>query len=148
MFTVNVNELELMEGWSEADLTKRGRFEFPIHVNTGAASSSVIYFEVAPGEHCGRHTHSAEEIVLILDGTAELELGNERSTASAGSLGLIPTMAPHDVYNVGTTTVRVVGFFSSAAVLTEFEDPIAPMGMSIFTIGQAPAQDPEPVASS
>lgn len=146
MFTININELDLIEGWSVADPTKRGRFEFPIHVNTGAASSSAIYFEVAPGEHCGRHTHSAEEIVLILDGTAEVELGSERAPASAGSLALIPTMVPHNVYNVGSTPVRVVGFFSSAAVLTEFEDPIAPMGMSIFTIGQAPAQDPETVA--
>jgi quercetin dioxygenase-like cupin family protein len=142
----NVYELELMEGWSEADPTKAGRFEFPITVGTGAASSSVVYFEVAPGQHVGRHTHSAEEIAFVVSGTAEAELDGQRSAAPAGSLVLIPTMAPHDVYNVGTDVVRVVGFFASAAVLTKFEDPIAPMGMSEFTIGQAPAE--EPIASN
>jgi quercetin dioxygenase-like cupin family protein len=140
MSVVNVYELELLEGWSENDPTKRGRFEFPIHVGTGAAASSVVYFEVAPGEHCGRHTHSAEEIAFIVSGEAEAELNGTRARAPAGSLVLIPTMAPHDVYNVGTEPVRVVGFFAAAAVLTNFEDPIAPLNMTEFTIGQAPQE--------
>ncbi len=138
MVPVNVNELDLMDGWSENDPTKRGRFDFPVHFGTGAASTSVVYFEVAPGDHCGRHTHSAEEIAYIAAGTGEAEMNGHRYPISAGSLVLIPTSAPHDIYATGDEPVKVVGFFSAAAVLTEFEDPIAPMGMTTFTIGQEP----------
>lgn len=138
MVPVNVNEIELMEGWSETDPTKRGRFEFPVHVGTGAAASSVVYFEVAPGEHCGSHTHSSEEIAYVASGEGEAELDGDRFPISAGSLVLIPTMAPHNIYATGEEPVKVVGFFAAAAVLTEFEDPIAPLGMKTFTIGQQP----------
>jgi quercetin dioxygenase-like cupin family protein len=140
LLSVQTGELQLLEGWSETDPTMRGRFDFPIHAQTGAASSSVVYFEVAPGEHCGRHTHSAEEIALILEGTAEVEVGGERGTIRAGGLGLVPAFSAHDVYNVGADTVKVVGFFSSAAVVTKFEDTFAPMGTDLFIIG-APAME-------
>lgn len=142
MFAVNVNELSLIEGRGKTDATQRGIFDFPIHVGTGASASSVVYFEVAPGEHCGRHTHSAEEIVYIVDGDAEIELGNERQRATAGSLAIVPTMAPHDVYNVGNKPVRVVGFFAAAGVITKFDDAFMPMDTDMFVIGLAPAEAP------
>jgi hypothetical protein len=39
----------------------------------------------------------------------------------------------HDsqLYNVGETTLRVVGFFSSAAVVTIFDDPLAPLNTKV-----------------
>lgn len=140
MFAVNVKELALIEGRGKTDPTQRGIFDFPIHVGTGASASSVVYFEVAPGEHCGRHTHSAEEIVYIVDGDAEIELGNERQRATTGSLAIVPTMAPHDVYNVGNKPVRVVGFFAAAGVITKFDDAFMPMDTDLFVIGLAPAE--------
>lgn len=139
MFAVNVGELALIEGRGKTDSTQRGVFDFPIHVGTGAAASSVVYFEVAPGDHCGRHTHSAEEIVYIVDGEAELEVGEERQRASGGTLAIVATMAPHDVRNVGNVPVRVVGFFASAGVITKFDDPFMPMDTDTFIIGLAPA---------
>ena len=135
MFAIQCDELELLEAWSESDPELRGRFDSPISVETGAASTSVVYFEVAPGDHCGRHKHSAEEILLILEGDAEAEVGNERGRASRGGLILVPAMAPHDVRNVGSGTLRVVGFFSSAAVVTEIEERLEPMGTTMLVIG-------------
>jgi hypothetical protein len=38
---------------------------------------------------------------------------------------------PHDVINTGDEPVRVVGFFSSATVLSEFEDPFAPIDANV-----------------
>ena len=39
----------------------------------------------------------------------------------------------HDsqLYNVGKATLRVVGFFSSAAVVTIFDDPLAPLNTKV-----------------
>jgi quercetin dioxygenase-like cupin family protein len=141
MFAVQCNELELMEAWSESDPALRGRFDFPISVETGAASSSVVYFELEPGLHCGRHAHSAEEILVILAGEAEAEVRGERAELVTGGLALVPAMAAHDVRNVGSKTLRVVGFFSSAAVVTEFEEPLSPSGEQLIVIGASPPED-------
>lgn len=142
MQTIQTNELDLLEGRGRTDKTQRGRFDFPLHVGMGAAASAVVYFEVAPGEHCGRHTHSAEEIAYIVEGTAELEVGDERERGEGGALALIPTMVPHDVHNVGNTTVKVVGFFAAAGVITKFEDAFEPFGTDTFIIGMAPQEAP------
>jgi quercetin dioxygenase-like cupin family protein len=86
-----------------------------MHTGNGAASSAVIYFEHEPGEHHGRHTDSAEEVVLVLDGEAQVIAGDEGMRLGAGALALVPAMVPHDISNVGPGRLRVVGFFSSAA---------------------------------
>jgi quercetin dioxygenase-like cupin family protein len=132
MLAVKVGDLELIEGWSETDPERRTRFTFPIFNQTGAASTSVVYFEVDPGEHLGTHTDSAEEILYIVSGTAEAVVGDERGEVGPGSLALIPAMVPHDVVNRGNETVRVVGFFSSSTVISVFDDPFAPIGKRVL----------------
>jgi len=138
MFAVEIKDLPLMEGRGKTDPTQAGIFDFPIHVGTGAASSSVTYFEVAPGEHCGRHTHSAEEILFLIEGEAELEVGSDRQKVRGPALALVPAMASHDVYNVGQTPIKVVGFFSAAGVITTFEDAFMPMDTDVFIVGMQP----------
>jgi quercetin dioxygenase-like cupin family protein len=139
--TIQTQALGLMQSWSESDPTQAGRFDFPIHVGTGSMSSSLVYFEVQPGQHCGRHTHSAEEIAYIVAGSAEVEIGDMRASASDGGLTLIPAMALHDVHNVGSTTLKVIGFFSAAAVVTTFGGILSPLGTSTIVIG-APLEEP------
>jgi hypothetical protein len=46
-------------------------------------------------------------------------------------------MAPHGIRNVGDTTLRVLGFFSSSTVVSTFEQPIGPEGESVFVWGAA-----------
>ena len=131
MLAVQLAERDLVEVWSETDETRRLRFDFPISSVAGAASTAVVYFELEPGEHTGMHTDSAEEIVLILSGRAEAIVGDERGELSAGGLGLVPALVPHDVRNIGEETVRVVGFFSSGVVVSVFDDPMMPAGKSV-----------------
>src|ERR687891_2156954 len=95
MLAFNLNDLELMEGWVERDPSLRGRFAFPLTGAEGATSSSLIYFEVAPGDSALRHTHTAEEVLLILAGEAEAELGGETTHATAGTVVLVPAHVPH-----------------------------------------------------
>ncbi len=101
VLSMRLSELGLQEYWCEADPTMRGRLSLPVHTGTGASSSAVIYFEHEPGEHHGRHTDSAEEILLVLDGEAEVSAGDERLRLTAGAIALVPAMVPHDVANVG-----------------------------------------------
>jgi quercetin dioxygenase-like cupin family protein len=125
MLSAQVSELQLTEYWCETDPTLRGRLDLPMHTGNGAASSAVIYFEHQPGEHHGRHTDSAEEVVLVLDGEAEVTAGDERLRLSEGTLALVPAMVPHDIANVGRGKLRMVGFFSSAAVVSQFDELLA-----------------------
>jgi quercetin dioxygenase-like cupin family protein len=141
MLSAQVNELELTEYWCDADPTLRGRLGLTMHTGNGSASSAVIYFEHEPGEHHGRHTDSAEEVVLVLGGEAVVTAGDERMRLSEGTLALVPALVPHDVSNVGEGKLRVVGFFSSAAVVSQFDELLAPFGTRVLTLG-APEERP------
>jgi quercetin dioxygenase-like cupin family protein len=134
MITLNVNDLELLEAWVEDEPSIRGRFDFPIHAGVGAASSAAIYFEVEPGDRIPWHVHTAEEILFVVAGEAEGEVGDERGLLAAGSLVVVPAAMRHRVTNVGTATLKVVGFFSSAAVTTTLEDEIAPLATRVLPV--------------
>ena len=138
MLTARLDRLDLMEYWQEGDRTLRAKFSRPIQAQTGATSTGVVYFEVEPDRHGGSHAHSADEVVLILEGEAEAVVGEERARLSAGDMALIPARVPHDVYNVGEVTLRVVGFFPSAAVVTTFGEPLAPMNAKVLVMGAPP----------
>ena len=49
----------------------RVKVNFPFSLGTGNKNTAVVYFEIEPGHRLGMHTDSAEEILLVLDGTAQ-----------------------------------------------------------------------------
>ena len=138
MITARLNRLDLVEYFQVADPNLRARFSRPVHTQTGATSTGVVYFEVEPGRHGGSHAHSAEEVVLILQGEAEAVVGEERGRLSEGGMVVIPARVAHDVHNVGEGTLRAVGFFPSAAVVTTFDEPLAPMNLKVMVMGAPP----------
>src|SRR5439155_4246210 len=108
MDKVTLGKLDLIEAWSETDERRGARFNFPIFSSTGACASAVVYFEVDPGKHLGMHTDSAEEVVLVVEGTAEVVVGGEPGRLEAGDMALVPALVPHDVSCAGDEPVRVV----------------------------------------
>jgi quercetin dioxygenase-like cupin family protein len=126
-----IDQLELMEVWYEDDPTMRLRVNFPFFLGTGTKSTAVVYFEIEPGYRLGTHTDSAEEIILILEGEAEVSLEDERGRLSAGEMALVPAMVPHGLRNVGEETVRVAGFFSSNVVVSTFDRPMMPFNQRV-----------------
>jgi quercetin dioxygenase-like cupin family protein len=135
MQTVDLNALDLMEIESALDPARRLRVTFPISSDTGAAASATVYFEVEPGEHIGVHTDSAEELLVVLEGTAEGLVGEEVAHAEAGQVVVVPAMVRHDMTNVGDGVLRVLGTFASSTVVSTFEEPLAPGGPQVFVIG-------------
>lgn len=128
MYTADLNNLELMEGWATDDESLRMRVTFPVFHAVGAKSTALVYFELEPGDRVGTHTDSAEEILLILEGRAEATVGDEHGTLEVGSIALVPALEPHDVRNIGEGTLRVIGFFSSNSVVSVFEHALQPFG--------------------
>jgi (S)-ureidoglycine aminohydrolase len=49
------------------------------------------------------HTHSNEEIILMLDGNAEMQIGTSHQKANAGDVVYLGSMVLHNLTNVGTT---------------------------------------------
>jgi quercetin dioxygenase-like cupin family protein len=144
MLTVKTTELDLMRVWfdSEPD-SARARVTFPINKWAGSRDSAVVYFELEPGDRLPLHTDSAEEILYLVAGEAEAEVGNERGRLATGDLAVIPAMVPHGLVNNGDQTVKVVGFFSESEITSSFDEPIQPIGAAVVVQG-APTPAPAP----
>ena len=143
MISERIDELELMEVWYEDDPTMRLKVNFPFFLGSGTKSTAVVYFEIEPGHRLGTHTDSAEEILLVLEGTAEVSLADEQGRLSAGEMALVPAMEPHGLRNAGEETLRIVGFFSSNVVVSTFDQPMMPFGQRV--VGTPPVLEEEEV---
>ena len=87
MHHVDLDSLDFFERTSELDPTIRVRVAFPHSSAVGTASTATVYFELEPGAHLGRHTDSAEEILYVVAGEAEAQVGDDRARLSAGERG-------------------------------------------------------------
>jgi quercetin dioxygenase-like cupin family protein len=75
---------------------------------TGGALS-VIMGSHKPGEGPPDHVHfSQEEVFFIVEGTYELTVGGQTSTAGPGTIVFIPRNVVHRFKNVGHTTARML----------------------------------------
>lgn len=132
MHTVDLNDLDLMEGRIDGDPTMQWTVTFPFFAALGTESLAMVYFEIEPGKALAEHTDSAEEVVLVLEGEVEATLGDESGHMRTGGMVLIPPMVPHGVRNVGDRTARCVGFFASPNLVSTFHHPVMPIGLRVF----------------
>jgi quercetin dioxygenase-like cupin family protein len=117
------------------------RVSFPVSSATGTASTASVLFELDPGAELPVHTDSAEELLIVVQGTAEAHVGDDIGRLERHQVGVVPPMAPHGLRNVGDDVLRVFGTFSSSTVVSTFERPFEPGGPEVFVIGA-----PMPVA--
>ncbi len=143
MQTIDTTNLELAQISSPGDETREVRAAFPIHWQTGATSTAMVYFELEPGMHLGVHTDSAEELLVVFEGEVEATIGDETGRLSAGGVAVVPAMEPHDVRNVGTTTARVAGVFGANALVAMFEEEFSVMGMEPTRVNGTPPPEVE-----
>ncbi len=111
------------------------RVSFPIHSAAGAASTATVLFELDPGAELATHTDSAEELLIVVQGTAEARIGDEVGRLETHQVGLVPPMAPHGVRNIGDDVLRVFGTFSASTVVSTFERPFEEGGPDVVVIG-------------
>ncbi|HMQ32717.1 MAG TPA: cupin domain-containing protein [Chloroflexaceae bacterium] len=131
MNLVRLNDLQLPELGYTNDDDARVSGTFPFSAATGNTSTAMVYFELAPGKRLPTHADSSEEILFVIEGLAEISVGDERAQARAGDLAVVPAMAPHGVRNVGDTLLRVLGFFPSPTVMSTFGAPLVPLNAPV-----------------
>ena len=137
MHTVDIRSLDLLEGWFEEDKSVHFRGGFALHGNNGANDFAAVVIELEPGWALGEHTDSPEEILLVMSGTVELTVGEERKRAKPGTVAVVPPMEPHSIRNVGDTPARIIGFFPSPRVVSEFVEPIQPLNIQTLVHGDS-----------
>jgi quercetin dioxygenase-like cupin family protein len=111
------------------------RVSFPLHSATGSASTATVLFELDPGAELYVHTDSAEELLIVVQGTAEARVGDEIGRIETHQVALVPPMAPHGLRNIGDDVLRVLGTFSASTVVSTFERPFEEGGPNVLVIG-------------
>lgn len=114
MLKIDLNNLELNEFVAKNNPGQRCKATFPLFAPHGTKECATVYFELEPGDELGTHTDSAEEILLIIEGSVHVTVDEEKGEASSGSLLLVPKLAPHNLKNIGNTKAKVLGFFGGA----------------------------------
>jgi quercetin dioxygenase-like cupin family protein len=115
---------DLSEAWVEGDDTARWS-SAPGEIGEGSGSSLL---EVPPGCRLPRHTDSAEETIVVVDGVAAVTVGDDQGQVPAGGVALVPECVPHEVRNAGDEPLRFVALYASSDVVTTYEQPIQPGG--------------------
>jgi len=111
------------------------RVNFPVHSAAGTASTATVLFELDPGVELPIHTDSAEELLVVVQGTAEARVGDEVAVITKHGVAVVPAMAPHGLKNIGDDVLRVFGTFSASTVVSTFERPFEPGGPTVLVIG-------------
>lgn len=132
MITVDLNKIELAEFKAKEDEKQHCRATFPLLGTHGSKELASVYFELEPGDHLGSHTDSAEELLIILEGQVSAQVGNEVVIAKEGGLVLVPKMMPHNIKNIGSGKVKVLGVFGGANnIVATFDKELIPTGTNI-----------------
>jgi len=80
-----------------------------------AANFSMGYVTLEPGGgQVPWHNQEQEEIYFILEGTAEMCLGDERQILTTGQAVYIPTRVFHQLTNIGDTPCRMLYCYGPA----------------------------------
>jgi quercetin dioxygenase-like cupin family protein len=90
---------------SRAQQTGSKRTDLQRH-DLSAAGREVVQVRVDfdPGYTSPKHTHPGEEIVYVIEGTLEYEIGSKPPVkVRAGDVLFVPAGTPHLARNVGTT---------------------------------------------
>ena len=140
MHAVQTDQLELMHFTQGGDESTGVDATWPLYRDTGARNTASVYFVLSEGGRLARHTDSAEEVLIILEGSVEVTVGEETAHLTAGGIAVVPAMVPHHATNVGLGEARVVGVFSANTIVSTFERAFDQTGSQV--VGTPPPEEP------
>jgi quercetin dioxygenase-like cupin family protein len=82
----------------------------------------LIEEEVGLGDRIPLHRHRCDEMIFILDGQAEVTLGEERLEITSGLTLFVPKGAIHGLRNAGDTPLRIREVFPTILIDIEMLD--------------------------
>jgi mannose-6-phosphate isomerase-like protein (cupin superfamily) len=82
---------------------------------TGAAQLCIFEQQVEPATGAPTHSHPVEEVLTVLDGEADMWIGEEHVTVWAVQSLVIPAGSKHGFRNSGTSTLHIHAVLASPA---------------------------------
>jgi quercetin dioxygenase-like cupin family protein len=128
MIALGASDLEFSEAYVDGDDTARWESAAGHSPSTGSRASGSSVIRVPGGCRLPRHTDSAEETIVVVQGEAEVEAGGAPSRLSAGGLALVPKDVPHEVRNPGDEPLTFVAVYAAPDVVTRYEQVVQPDG--------------------
>ena len=74
-------------------------------------SSGLSYSIAGPGTGAPLHYHEDDELIVVLEGTLEVRLGDETHTVGPDHTLVIPPETPHGFACVGPSDAKLLTFF-------------------------------------
>jgi quercetin dioxygenase-like cupin family protein len=93
--------------------------------SVGGTSKLIInesWNEKGIGAPTHMHPDGLEEIIMVLEGTAEFWVDGTHDTLTAGDLIILPPYSHHGFKNVGDDILHILAVFSSPSAPTIFDD--------------------------
>ena len=94
-----------------------------VSADTPAVAVTLGDVTLDPGGGVPLHIHpNHEEAIVVLEGTVEFVMDQERVTVGAGTTALAPAGVLHAMRNAGQTPARVLTFFPTVNVRRVFAE--------------------------
>ena len=91
----------------------------------GLSRLSVWRQSMAPGCSTPPHKHDCEEVVLVVEGSGELHIGDEKIPFGPDTTLVLPPNVPHQIFNTGALPLKTLAAFSATPVATFLPDGAA-----------------------
>ncbi len=82
----------------------------------GLTQLSLWRQTLAPGAATPPHRHDCEEVVLCQGGQGEVHIGGQVHRFGADTTVVLPGQVVHQIFNVGSTPLEIVGVFPATPV--------------------------------
>ena len=91
-----------------------------VSAEQGAVSMTVKEVELHPGWEGRLHTHSTDEVIMVMAGAVQLIIGDELQTVRAGCTLFAPPGVPHKLVNKLWIPVRLLVMYPTTEQETEY----------------------------
>ncbi len=91
--------------------------------NSGSRQLAVFEQVCAPGVGAPAHVHVVEEVLRVIEGTAEVFVDSDRAVLERGDAVTIPAGAVHGFTNTGAMPLRVLAILASSIFEAHYTDP-------------------------
>ena len=111
------HESEAREEWRDGVTTR-----MLASALTGTTQLCVFEQWCAPGRGAPMHLHAVEEVLSVIDGRAEISLGEEKAVLTSGQSVVVPAGVKHGFRNLGDMTLHVRATLAAPIFEAAFDD--------------------------
>ena len=112
------------------DLKKQPREEWrsgvmtQMHTSASNGAAQLCIFEqwCDPGHGAPTHLHAVEEVLHVVEGEADVWIGDTHATLTAGQLAIVPAGRKHGFSNTGAGVLRIKSIVASPVFEAAYDD--------------------------